>query len=107
MCQEREKPGLVVRSPLFSEFRTWPKNTTWREGRGRLVKVYSKACLLSVNLVSLVSQMQGKENKQFKEAVEAQQRMIESQTFVMTNLRNGIEYLKNTCKNAGQQSTYT
>merc|ERR1719499_2119369 len=44
----------------------------------------------------------GKENKQFKEAVEAQQRMIESQTFVMTNLRNGIEYLKNTCKNAGE-----
>ena len=27
--------------------------------------------------------------------------MIESQAFVMTNLRNGIDYLKATCKNAG------
>ena len=27
--------------------------------------------------------------------------MIESQNFVMTNLRNGIDYLKATCKNAG------
>ena len=29
------------------------------------------------------------------------ERMIESQNFVMTNLRNGIDYLKATCKNAG------
>jgi hypothetical protein len=29
-------------------------------------------------------------------------RMIESQKFVMTNLRNGIDYLKNTCKDVGQ-----
>merc|ERR1719461_2216739 len=43
-----------------------------------------------------------KENKQFKETVEAQERMIESQSFVMTNLRNGIDYLKATCKNAGE-----
>jgi len=43
-----------------------------------------------------------KENKQFKEAVDNQQRMIESQAFVMTNLRNGIDYLKATCKNAGE-----
>ena len=43
-----------------------------------------------------------KENKQFKETVEAQERMIESQHFVMTNLRNGIDYLKATCKNAGE-----
>ena len=42
-----------------------------------------------------------KENKQFKETVETQERMIESQNFVMTNLRNGIDYLKATCKNAG------
>ena len=28
-------------------------------------------------------------------------RMIESQKFVMTNLRNGIDYLKNTCKDVG------
>ena len=27
--------------------------------------------------------------------------MIESQKFVMTNLRNGIDYLKNTCKDVG------
>ena len=33
---------------------------------------------------------------------EAQERMIESQHFVMTNLRNGIDYLKATCKNAGE-----
>ena len=43
-----------------------------------------------------------KENKQFKETVETQDRMIESQNFVMTNLRNGIDYLKQTCKNAGE-----
>ena len=43
-----------------------------------------------------------KENKQFKETVEAQERMIESQSFVMTNLRNGIDYLKATCKNTGE-----
>ena len=29
--------------------------------------------------------------------------MIESQHFVMTNLRNGIDYLKATCKNAGEK----
>ena len=28
-------------------------------------------------------------------------RKIEAQKFVMTNLRNGIDYLKATCKNAG------
>ena len=28
-------------------------------------------------------------------------RMIESQKFVMTNLRNGIDYLKNTCQDVG------
>ena len=39
-----------------------------------------------------------KENKQFKETVETQSRMIESQNFVMTNLRNGIDYLKASCK---------
>ena len=42
-----------------------------------------------------------KENKQFKETVETQERMIESQNFVMTNLRNGIDYLKTSCKNTG------
>ena len=42
-----------------------------------------------------------KENKQFKETVENQQRQIEAQSFVMTNLRNGIDYLKATCKNKG------
>ena len=31
-------------------------------------------------------------------------RMIESQKFVMTNLRNGIDYLKNTCKDVGEDS---
>ena len=34
--------------------------------------------------------------------MEAQERMIESQSFVMTNLRNGIDYLKATCKNTGE-----
>ena len=35
-----------------------------------------------------------------------QGRMIETQKFVMTNLRNGIDYLKATCKNKGKtQST--
>ena len=29
-------------------------------------------------------------------------RMIESQKFVMTNLRNGIDYLKNTCQDVGR-----
>ena len=32
--------------------------------------------------------------------------MIESQKFVMTNLRNGIDYLKNTCKDVGNDTNY-
>merc|ERR1711971_1102023 len=44
----------------------------------------------------------GKENREFKTVVDSQQRMIESQKFVMTNLRNGIDYLKNTCKDVGE-----
>lgn len=44
----------------------------------------------------------GKENKEFKAVVDSQQRMIDSQKFVMTNLRNGIDYLKNTCKDVGE-----
>ena len=32
--------------------------------------------------------------------------MIESQKFVMTNLRNGIDYLKNTCKDVGRNNHF-
>ena len=39
-----------------------------------------------------------KENKDFKQTVEDQAKMIESQKFVMNNLRNGIDYLKTSCK---------
>jgi len=39
-----------------------------------------------------------KENKDFKRSVEDQKSMIESQKAVMTNLRNGIEFLKTTCE---------
>merc|ERR1712038_2057235 len=38
-----------------------------------------------------------KENKEFRTTMDAQAKMIESQKFVMNNLRNGIDYLKTTC----------
>ena len=53
-------------------------------------------------LLSVRCRAIAKENKQFKETVETQERMIESQNFVMTNLRNGIDYLKTSCKNTGK-----
>ena len=43
-----------------------------------------------------------KENKQYKLTIQTQEKMLESQDFVMTNLRNGIDYLKASCKNAGE-----
>ena len=45
-----------------------------------------------------------KENKQYKLTIETQEKMLESQDFVMTNLRNGIDYLKQQCEqNDGSQ----
>ena len=41
-----------------------------------------------------------------KDFVKILLRMIESQKFVMTNLRNGIDYLKNTCKDVGRNNHF-
>ncbi len=48
-----------------------------------------------------------RQNQDLIERVATQEKQIEAQTFVMNNLRNGIEYLKEHCTKADRGGEFT
>ena len=46
------------------------------------------------------------QNKEFKQTIRKQSKQIKAQEFVMNNLRNGIDYLKEHCSKNSADSKY-
>lgn len=50
--------------------------------------------------------MTNRQNKDYKQSIRKQSKQIKAQEFVMNNLRNGIDYLKEHCSKNSADSKY-
>lgn len=51
--------------------------------------------------------MTNRQNKDYKQSIRKQSKQIKAQEFVMNNLRNGIDYLKEHCSKNSADSKYS